>query len=298
MLAQSDDIVVSLELNQKSVEKAVGFYIKDKLNKLASDWGDMEGDNPARSKTTNRQALEGEIQTKAEGTFLRVALVFEELRETCSTAREAIARVKEQVPGVFGRYREILLLMLRDRRVSSKCAKALLVLANAYRPPTLSELHVLADLDEAQLLQKISCSCRLLTIIPGKKTVHFVHQSAKDLLTLDAASEGNEEWRDFLHRVFYKGHMYSHQRIITRSLSALKQLKRDIYGLEHTNPGISLEEAAKCKPDPDPLEGLDYSVSYWMTHLIAACQDVPGAQEKLLSKDGDVRQFLESRLLY
>jgi hypothetical protein len=290
---------VSLELNESSVGKAVNAYIDKKLVDLKNRWKKNEYANDTELESV-KQAMAQDMKSKAEGTFLWVALVFQQI-DMSLPPPDVLKQVQEQVPGLYGLYEDMLHRMLPARAKvenhwTPKRKNVLLVLVNTYRPPTLSELAVLASLQSRGLTRKVVRSCGLLTI-SKTETVHFVHQSAKDFLTLDTHDESNSEWKPVLESVFTQHYQRGHEILFKNSLDELgKTLKRNIYGLERQ--GISSQEAVDSKPEPDPLESLRYSSVHWIDHVIAADSVHPREDHNLLSDDGIVRRYLQSSLLY
>jgi hypothetical protein len=163
----------------------------------------------------------------------------------------------------------------------------------------VSELIVLAGLDDLDYHEDIVRSCGLLTISNEGETVYFVHQSAKDFLTLDPSNESNRNWKDMLDRIFENGHQDGHRMMVQNSLGALEsELGTNLYHLSsHT---ISVETAIVSRPDPDPLQRLGYASLYWIDHLSMATANRSNRASSpvaLLSDDGQVLQFLRHKFL-
>jgi hypothetical protein len=86
-----------------------------------------------------------------------------------------------------------------------------------------------------------------------KRTISFIHQSAKDFLLREAA-----------HDVFPSGIEDIHHTVFSRSLHAMSgTLQRDIYSFGA--PGYSIDNTKL--PEPDPLAAAGYACVYWVDHL-------------------------------
>ena len=111
--------------------------------------------------------------------------------------------------------------------------------------------------------------------------VYFIHQSAKDYLTINASAI-----------IFPAGRERIHYDMFSWSLDALsKTLRRDIYNLQ--DPGGMMKEV----PDPDPLASIRYSCVFWVDHLCKA-DDKSLDRKKKLSDDGVVFAFLKEHFLH
>ncbi|PVH69239.1 hypothetical protein DL98DRAFT_661794 [Cadophora sp. DSE1049] len=190
-----------LELNEKSVSAAVTTYIKSKVNWLA--------ERQEYDKDT-RDAVQRYLSSNANGTFLWVALVCQELAIISGWEVE-----------------EIFILA---------------VVSVIHRPITLDELPSFVDMpprssSNYKALAEIIRLCgSFLTL--RDRTISFIHQSAKDFLTNKA-----------LDIVFPSGMADIHYAIFSRSLQVLRTvLRRDLYKLRA--PGISIEQVKQPDPDP------------------------------------------------
>ena len=108
--------------------------------------------------------------------------------------------------------------------------------------------------------------------------VYFIHQSAKDYLTINASAI-----------IFPAGHERIHYDMSSRSLDALsKALRRNIYSLQ--DPGSMMKDVPE--PDPDPLASIRYSCVFWVDHLCSP------DWKKNLSDDGAIFAFLKEHFLH
>ena len=114
-----------------------------------------------------------------------------------------------------------------------------------------------------------------------RRTISFVHQSAKDFLI-----QTSEE-------IFPSGVQDVHHSIFLRSLRVLTStLRRDIYALGA--PGFPLDQVKQ--PDPDPLAASRYSCVYWIDHLYD-CDPICNRTGDL-QDGGSVDRFLCRSYLY
>ncbi|KAJ5111831.1 Vegetative incompatibility protein HET-E-1 [Penicillium alfredii] len=265
--------ILSLELqeNAESVSVAIGAYISDRIAELES----LQNDDALLEHV--RQTL----QKKAEGTFLWVALVVQELQHVDSWDVEQVvddvptgldylyARMIDQIEQTAPRSREYCQLVLSAATL-------------AYRPLQLLELGVVSGLPNKiagnanNIKTIVKRSGSFLTI--RDKTIYFVHQSAKDYLIEKAGPS-----------IFPSGSTAAHGRMFTKSLQVMdKVLRRDMYSLGALGTPINQAQP----PEPDPLAVARYSCVYWVDHL-----DQSGSYEALQDA-GTVDAFLRTRCLY
>ncbi|KAF6783764.1 vegetative incompatibility protein het-e-1 [Colletotrichum musicola] len=234
---------LSLEVNASSVSTAVDSYIMSKvlyLSKLKN-----YGDDTA-SKV--RQYL----SSNADGTFLWVALVCQELENT--HRRKALQKIESFPPGLDAFY-ERMIQQINGEEDAELYRQILGLVATTYRPLSLTEsttlieeCHDLAN-DPESLRDIISIYGSFLTI--HKDTIYFIHQSAKDFLL-------NKAYTAF-DQILPSGIAYQHHIIFLRSLDVLSRtLRRNVYELRA--PGSFIEDI--LLPDPDPLGPIKYSYIY------------------------------------
>ncbi|KAL4948246.1 NACHT domain-containing protein [Aspergillus filifer] len=240
--------ILSLELqeNAESVSVAIGAYISNRIAELES----LQDDDALLEYV--QQAL----QDKAEGTFLWVALVIQELKHV---DRWKVRQVVKDMPsGLDDLYWRMMKQMKRlGNEYIKYCQLILSATALAYRPLRLLELGVVSGLPDniagnAQDIETmVKKSGSFLTV--RDSTVYFVHQSAKDYLIEQAGLS-----------IFPFGFPAAHRRMLTQSLQAMhKTLRRDIYDL--CALGTPIDQAKL--PTLDPLAAVGYSCIYWVDHL-------------------------------
>ncbi|KAK6611209.1 vegetative incompatibility protein het-e-1 [Botrytis cinerea] len=238
-----------LELNEKSISAAVATFIQLKVNRLAT-----------RNKYNNdtRKAIQQHLMLNANGTFLWVALVCQELSNI--PGWKALQKLTAFPPGLDALYGRMLGQII-DSEDAELCKSILAVVSVVYRPVTLDELVALVDMPDGvasdyEALSEIIGFCgSFLTL--RERTIFFVHQSAKDFLITKASKD-----------VFLSTMENVHNRIFSRSLQAMSPiLRRDIYNLRA--PGISIDQVKQ--PDPDPLA----TVGYQYIHCIVGLTCLP-----------------------
>jgi hypothetical protein len=264
--------ILSLELQENAdlVSGAISAYISDRISNTES-----LRDNPDREYV--RQVL----HEKAEGTFLWVALVAQELQDADSWD---VRQVVDDVPtGLDDLYARIIdQIEQLEPRSREYCQLVLSATTLAYRPLQLLELGAVSGLPEviagnAKNMEKIvKKSGSFLTV--RDKTIYFVHQSAKDYLIEKTVLS-----------ILPSGHAAAHYRIFTQSLQIMNKTlsKRDAYCLGAL--GTHITEVKQ--PEPDPLAAARYSCVYWVDHL-----EQSGSYEELQDA-GPVDTFLRTRCL-
>jgi hypothetical protein len=220
-----------LELNEESVFEGVTKYIESKVDWLAKH--NHYNDN-------TRDAVQRHLSSNANGTFLWVALVCENLGKVPKW--EAEAKVKEFPPGLDKLY-ERMINQIWISGYADLCRRILGIVSAVYRPITLDELTSLVDMPEGvsgdyEALSEIIGHCgSFLTL--RECTISFVHQSAKDFLL-----------RDVSGKIFPSGIEEIHRTLFSRSLHVMSRtLRRDVYKL--CAWGYPIEQV--ILPEPDPL---------------------------------------------
>ncbi|KAF5701324.1 NWD1 [Fusarium mundagurra] len=268
-------VMLHLESNKDLISKAVETYIVYKVDRLAND---------KKYDKETRNTVENHLITNADGTFLWVALVCQELQ---STDIWDVLDVVEKIPsGLEALYdRMIRHIQNLGRRNPEMCRHVLSTVAVAYRPLRLEELGRLSGLPSSiqrstEHVSKIISMCgSFLTI--RDNVVYIIHQSAKDFLFSSS----------FL---FPSGITHQHQAVFSRSLGALSEtLRRDMYNL--SVPGFPIDQVSP--PGPDPLASIRYSCVFWVDHLH---DSEPRAMmgDKSLQDVGIVHDFLRKKYLY
>lgn len=267
-------IRLSLELNAANISRAIDIYIDYKVSQLVS----------LRHNEALQEQVRDQMRRKSDGTFLWVALVFEELR---GVFRKNLSRVLEGIPkGLTPLYdRMVKQIQQLEEEHLQLCVLALSTSTLAFRPLHMLEIHTLAGLQEelpdlADLERIINMCSSFLTI--RKDYIYFIHQSAKDYLTATASAI-----------IFPAGRGLVHRDIFLRSLEAMsKTLRRDIYNLQ--DPGAVITDS---KPDSNPLTPIEYSCVFWFDHLCEVDSQIFDYSSEL-SGTGRLFSFLKKHYLH
>ncbi|CAG8041265.1 unnamed protein product [Penicillium salamii] len=268
-----------LELNENSISQAVNIYIHYKIQMLAG------------LKNFDAELLEAvrcHLLSNAHGTFLWVALVYEELKK--GKARNAQKLLNAFPAGLNLLYERMMkhIQDLEDAEDAELCKRILAVVAIVFRPITLEELPALVEIPDHvsrknQHLADLIADCGSFLSLRGR-TVSLVHQSATDFLLRDELTKR--------FSVFPQGIKAKHQEICLRSLQAISEtLRRDIYNIKYS--GFPIERVRE--PNPDPLAIAQYSCVYWVDHLID--YDIPH-NDRILQEGGAVDSFLRQKYLH
>jgi hypothetical protein len=265
--------ILSLELqkNAESVSLAIRAYISNRIAELES----------VQEDDALLKYVQQTLQEKAEGTFLWVALVVQELEHVDSwKVRQVVQDVPRGLDDLYAR------MIDQMKQLTSEdmeyCRLILSATVLAYRPLQLLELGVVSGLPdeiagEARNIETmIKRSGSFLTV--RDESIYFVHQSAKDYLF----EKGGQS-------IFSSDFSATHRRIFTQSLHILEKiLRRDMYSLVASGTPINQAKS----PEPDPLAAAGYSCIYWVNHL----EESQPYDE--LQDAGPVDTFLQTRSLY
>lgn len=273
---------LSLELkeNAENVSKSVDAYINTSIQDIEA----LEDDEELQIKTATA------LKNKANGTFLWVALVIEQLRDT---DRRNVEDVLEEMPEGLENLYDLII-----RRANSKlrqkdreaCRVLLSIVTTAERPLHLKELHVFissqwknykATYDMRDMQDIVKDLGSLLSI--RNDIIYFIHQSVKDYMVGYASKS-----------IFPSGIEYQHLNMVKTSLDAmLHTLKHNIYGLK--NPGSKVRD--EFVPPPDPLKPIAYCCVFWVEHLVRGCKPKDLTAEEFFKDDGIIHSFLKDKYL-
>lgn len=169
---------LSLELNARHVTQAINTYIDHKIAHLVS----------LQDNKSLQDQVRGEMRHRADGTFLWVALVAQELQNVRSW--DVLSVLKQMPAGLVPLYRRMMnhIQQLRPRD-SEFCRLIILTATVAYRPLHLCELGVLSDLpgNVSSDLQSVVDMCASFLTIRDDH-IYLIHQSVKDFLTKEAST--------------------------------------------------------------------------------------------------------------
>ena len=271
--------MLSLELNEQHVSRAVRAFIEQKTSELA----DKKGYGSDLTEKVNKELI-----SKADSTFLWVALAYKELLKV--TKRKTLSTLEKLPPGLEDLYARMMGLVLQGKDEEDKdfCLQILRSASLTFRPLSTRELITMANLPTELLkddgLSEIVELCGSFIIV-RKDILYFVHQSAKDYLVTKGAQT-----------LFLTGLRAEHGLAVGRSLDAMSgMLRRDMCSLKH--PG-ALASMAIINTH---LKAISYACSFWVSHLAKYLEkdsaDDPRYKEYLLDQ-GRVHDFLLKHLLH
>jgi NACHT domain len=237
----------NLELNSDHVKMAVRKFIQVKVKDLNYD-------------DSLRKEAEVYLTANADGTFLWVALVCQELKnEVKRKLRSVLSKFPSGLEPLYGRMLEQI-EHLPDSDDREYCIRVLRITTLAYRPLHLKEFVFAADLpdkefaDSGDISDLINQCGSFLTI--RDEMVYFVHQSAKDFLS---STKG--------YRIFCTSLKDEH-RLFARRLLALmsRKHKRNICNLDHQ--GVFNEEINQEKVKLCMELSVQYACCHWIDHVL------------------------------
>jgi hypothetical protein len=263
----------SLEVNSSRVSEAVVSFIRSKVDHLALQ--------KKYSEKVQRQVRQ-DMEARADGTFLWVALVCKELERV--PAHKTLRTMHQTPAGLPQLYQRMLEQIATDNDEEDRdlCKLLLRAVTIAQRPLHQAEIGHLAGLpsaviDDSQAVNDLVSSCgSFLTTREG--IISFVHQSAKDYLTTGSGCA-----------IFPDERPQAHEHLARRLLDSMSQtLTTDILGVRW--PGTQVQESAnKVVSQRLPLQ-VQYACLYWINHLAKS-----GA--KLCDND-EVHTFLKKHCLH
>lgn len=271
-------IGLCLELNEHSISAAVQNYVHYKVDLLAQKHGYND---------IIRETIEQKLVSRADNTFLWVALVCQSLNNYRSgRVLKELESYPQGLDSLYERMLDQIPKSLDDKDVSL-CKQVLNIVSTVYRPVTLHELHSLIRCPEG-FTEDISSFTEIIRLCGSflairNDTIYFVHQSAKEYLTTDKV------WS----AISASSQSDIHFAIFSRSLQPMHNtLRRDIYCLG--TPGYHVNQIQRY--NPDPLIAVRYSCVYWINHL---CDGNIGHNMKdALHEGGLVDMFLRHHFLH
>ncbi|KAG4428234.1 hypothetical protein IFR05_016284, partial [Cadophora sp. M221] len=269
LLAGSDQVGVSLELNQKHLSEVVKTYIAFKVCELDRRWKYGE---------TLRREVETELAAKAEDTFLWVSLVCRTLE---SVHRDnTLTTIQDLPPGLHPFYNRVFRqLSSGDSAAVKGCMRLLKAILLAYRPLNVAEVRSVSGLsDEWVSIRGLVDRCASFLKMRGTD-IEFVHQSARDYLT-------GEDGQSILDSYEY----YGHGGIALNCLSYLsRRLKVNLVDLPQPDSTRELMKGNGLSAS------VAYAATFWVQHLHRAQKTT--TIQKVLSEHGEVGTFLRTKLL-
>ncbi|KAK5992534.1 Vegetative incompatibility protein HET-E-1 [Cladobotryum mycophilum] len=273
----SRKVRLCLELNEDALSTAVQAYVRYKVQRLSQN---------KKFDDKMRRNIEQRLITRADNTFLWVALVCQRLEEV---AKWQVLRTIEDIPVGLNEFYAQMMGRIENlgNEISRLCQQVLRTVILAYRPLDLEELGQLSDFSEdvqsdIDSIEEIVKMCGSFLIIRNG-TVYIIHQSAKDYLCKSTfvLPGGMEQEQYFMSK-----------RLLS-ILLAPGALKRDLYNLH--SPGFLIQDVSP--PAPNPLTPIRYACVYWINHLDSS---VPSRNPTYndQSIESLLIQFFERKFLY
>jgi hypothetical protein len=269
LLAGSDQVLVSLELNSKQISEGVKTYIASKMAEL---------DRRYSYGPILRRKVQTELAEKAEGTYLWVSLVCERLESV--QRNEALITIQNLPPGLHPFYNRVLNQLSKgEPAIVTGCIRLLKVMMLTYRPLNVAEVSSVTGLsDECVTIEALVDRCASFLKIQGTD-IEFVHQSARDYL-----AERNGQ------SILDANEHYGHGEIVLSCLSYLSQrLKVNLVGLPRPDSKRELIKRNKL------VASVDYAATFWVQHLEGAKRTT--LIQNALAKQVEVGTFLCTKLL-
>jgi hypothetical protein len=275
--AFSGESKLSLEFkeNAEQVARAVDVYIDHKLSHIES-----------LEEVSLQEQVRGELHQKANGTFLWVALMMQELEG--SQSWDPLAVVQEAPAGLNQLYDRMMghIQQLKGKNAEI-CQLLLSTAAVAYRPLYLVEMGSLRGLRGpvdvlTDTVKKIIAMCGSFLTVRDEQ-IYFVHQSAKDYLSGKMRAAVLPSRSEIEYDLF------------TQSLKLMSStLKRDMYNL--VDLGLHADEVKV--PAPDLLAPARYSCVHWVDHLHNSVLSGRVHCAESFQENSAVHVFLEKCFLY
>lgn len=282
-------LCLELKANAMQVSHAINAYIDDKLSSL----NPLLDDTLLEDGTLLKHRVRDILRNKADGTFLWVALVVQELSKGEVESWHVLQIVEEAPPGLDGMYDRMLNEVKRHGRDSEHCRRILSTATAAYRPLHMAEIGALSGLPEqitksTENVERIVSKCGSFLTVRDNQ-IYLIHQSATDFLLGRGTQQAPQ---DPFHWVFPLGVEDVHRNIVLRSLSAMLAVFRcDMFGLEM--PGFPIDEVQT--PSSDPLATVRYACVFWVNHLRDSISDKEAPQRNILDA---IQTFIERKYLY
>ncbi|KAL6695086.1 quinon protein alcohol dehydrogenase-like superfamily [Trichoderma pleuroticola] len=259
--------MVNLELkeNAERISKSVDIYINNSVVDIYA----LEDDEELRTKTTKV------LKEKANGTFLWVALVIGQLRDTDHRhVEEVLEEMPEGLESLYG-----LIMKRAHSRLRQKdretCRMLLSIVTTAERPLHLEELHIF-----------ISSQLGHYNAAYNRQDMNDIARDCGPLFSSvkDYMAENATEY------IFPLGIEYQHFKMAETSLSAMSRgLKHDMYDLK--DPKSKMTNITP--PNPDPLKHIEYFCLFWVEHLLHGGSKTG----ELFIDDGIIHTFLKVKYL-
>ncbi|QYS97404.1 hypothetical protein H0G86_004635 [Trichoderma simmonsii] len=275
-------LILELKQNAERISTSIDAYIRHHIHEIEA----LKDDEQLQAKTLDI------LKSKAQGTFLWVALVVEQLHKTDHwDVENVLEEVPKDLESLYG------LILDRTEKLGKRgqevCQVLLSTVTTAKRPLHLRELLVFINshwkdsryfrtIYELRDIRDMAKTCGSILSIRDD-TVYFIHQSAKDYLVENATQ-----------RIFPI--LQQHCKMFEASLDAMSNiLEYDMYGLE--DPGIHIDDVPPKDIDSDPLASIRYCCVFWIEHLISGYQYEGFEDQKYLKDNEKLHSFLKEKFL-
>jgi WD40 repeat protein len=273
---------LELKQNAEHVSTSIEIYINHHIRKILA----LQDDQKLQSETL------GILKSKANGTFLWVALVIEQLH---STNHWEVEDVLEEMPEGLGNIYGLILGRIDKLRKKAReiCQILLSIVAAAKRPLHLRELLVFINSHwkgsehskasfELRDIRDMTKDCGAILSIRDD-IIYFIHQSAKDYIEENAAQ----------HIIPMQ---HQHYKMFETSLDAMSSvLKYDMYDLK--DPAIHIDDIPQQSSDSDSLASIRYCCVFWVEHLVHGYKFKGFEQWKYFKDDQKLHSFLRGKFL-
>ena len=250
LLAESDQVLVSLELNSRYVSEAVQTYITCKAAEL---------DRRQRYGPKLRLEVETELKNRAEDTYLWVSLACKRLERV--RRDKALKTIQELPPGLDAFYHRIFDQLSHGEPVMvEKCLRLLKVMMLAYRPLNVLEVgRVTGFSDREVAIEALVDRCASFIKI-RRTSIEFVHQSARDYL----AGKDRQSLLDSYDN-------YGHSNVTLSCVTYLSErLKANLVDLPRPDSTRQSLKELKDEKRNTVIASLDYAATFWVQHLKVA----------------------------
>ncbi|PTB54797.1 hypothetical protein M431DRAFT_52860, partial [Trichoderma harzianum CBS 226.95] len=275
-------LILELKQNAERISTSIDVYIRHHIHEIEA----LKDDEQLQAKALDI------LGSKAQGTFLWVALVVEQLHKTdCWDVENVLEEVPKDLQSLYG------LILDRTEKLGERskeiCRVLLSIVTTAKRPLHLRELLVFINshwkgdrhFKTTYVLRDVRDMVKTCGSILSIRddTVYFIHQSAKDHVVENAAE-----------RIFPI--LHQHYKMFEASLDAMSDvLEYDIYGLE--DPAIHIDAIPLKDVDSDPLASIRYCCVFWVEHLVSGYQFEGFEHSKYLKDDKRLHSFFKEKFL-